>query len=448
MANARDRRCLYLGAAFGVDPSAATSALIAKLDTLKCRRPDGTCRAVLAACVRRQIASPRSFSPDNLPFDTLERLVWIAFRTIRVEEDRDRTGSGGYTPDERDHAEEARGCCFQSTRRKHQAEPPSMPCFASRSIPTVRSLLPGCEAIARHRAAEDSESAPWPPAEPFAFERSYETAPHTARDLQRVALRRLADIQHELLHGDFAQGATLSALPDEPAVQNWVADRLRLKQGRAYSIEREPHVVGEKEPDVRFRAKATDASVAMEIKVTESWTLPDLEAALTDQLCGRYLRAKDARYGILLLVHQKARTKGMGGSRDRCVSLASIRWSMHLKAASGADRGRTGCPAARNRRPRCLQFRRGAEGRKGSASSGSSAKPSPREDMRDAGLLPDAQPTPPPAGPRDNGDLSRFMRWLTMSHTQRWHAHYRTAGTGHFDKVGSSHSPCKPRTIS
>jgi putative transposase len=33
--------------------------------------------------------------------------------------------------------------------------------------------------------------------------------------------------------------------------------------------------------------------------------------------------------------------------------------------------------------------------------------------------------------PREDGDLSRFMRWLTLTHTQRWHAHRRTAGTGH-----------------
>ena len=33
--------------------------------------------------------------------------------------------------------------------------------------------------------------------------------------------------------------------------------------------------------------------------------------------------------------------------------------------------------------------------------------------------------------PRGDGDLSRFMRWLTMTHTQRWHAHRRSAGTGH-----------------
>jgi putative transposase len=33
--------------------------------------------------------------------------------------------------------------------------------------------------------------------------------------------------------------------------------------------------------------------------------------------------------------------------------------------------------------------------------------------------------------PRADGDLTRFMAWLTMTHTQRWHAHRHTAGTGH-----------------
>jgi putative transposase len=33
--------------------------------------------------------------------------------------------------------------------------------------------------------------------------------------------------------------------------------------------------------------------------------------------------------------------------------------------------------------------------------------------------------------PREDGDLSLFMRWLTVTHTQRWHAHRKTAGTGH-----------------
>jgi hypothetical protein len=34
-------------------------------------------------------------------------------------------------------------------------------------------------------------------------------------------------------------------------------------------------------------------------------------------------------------------------------------------------------------------------------------------------------------GPREDGELSAFLRWLTHTHTMRWHAHHHTAGTGH-----------------
>ena len=33
--------------------------------------------------------------------------------------------------------------------------------------------------------------------------------------------------------------------------------------------------------------------------------------------------------------------------------------------------------------------------------------------------------------PRRDGELTAFLRWLTHTHTQRWHAHHRTAGSGH-----------------
>ncbi len=33
--------------------------------------------------------------------------------------------------------------------------------------------------------------------------------------------------------------------------------------------------------------------------------------------------------------------------------------------------------------------------------------------------------------PRHDNDLSTFMRLLTLTHTQRWHAHRRSAGSGH-----------------
>ena len=33
--------------------------------------------------------------------------------------------------------------------------------------------------------------------------------------------------------------------------------------------------------------------------------------------------------------------------------------------------------------------------------------------------------------PRQDGELSRFVGWLTLTHTQRWHAHRRSIGSGH-----------------
>ena len=33
--------------------------------------------------------------------------------------------------------------------------------------------------------------------------------------------------------------------------------------------------------------------------------------------------------------------------------------------------------------------------------------------------------------PKTDEQLSDFFRWLTHTHTMRWHAHYRTQGTGH-----------------
>lgn len=33
--------------------------------------------------------------------------------------------------------------------------------------------------------------------------------------------------------------------------------------------------------------------------------------------------------------------------------------------------------------------------------------------------------------PKEDGELSRFFGWLTLTHTQRWHAHRRSVGTGH-----------------
>jgi len=33
--------------------------------------------------------------------------------------------------------------------------------------------------------------------------------------------------------------------------------------------------------------------------------------------------------------------------------------------------------------------------------------------------------------PKNDGDMTKFVQWLTLTHTQRWHAHHHSIGTGH-----------------
>ena len=33
--------------------------------------------------------------------------------------------------------------------------------------------------------------------------------------------------------------------------------------------------------------------------------------------------------------------------------------------------------------------------------------------------------------PRKDGEMTAFLRWMTLTHTMRWHAHHHTSGTGH-----------------
>jgi putative transposase len=46
--------------------------------------------------------------------------------------------------------------------------------------------------------------------------------------------------------------------------------------------------------------------------------------------------------------------------------------------------------------------------------------------------------------PREDCDLSRFMGWLTLTHTQRWHAHHKTVGMGHVYQGRFKSFPVQP----
>jgi hypothetical protein len=299
---------LYIGAAFLVDSDAGADALSVRLDGLSGGDQTAIVEQLLPLLFGDRFLRSAT-SPKKLRFSCLSRLVRTAYATVRVSEDRPHAGGLAYSPGQRDHAEWARNAAFKTL-----VDTPGRATFEmllrfrdESEFPIPRDHL---TSLAMERGGADSEHAAWQPADTKEFEETKEAPPRTPLDLKRLALTRFADIQDDLLTSDFAQGRTLKQQPDETAVQGWVADRLDLTKRLSYSVERESRVVDEKEPDIRLRAKQSEATLPIEVKVAETWTLEGLEDALVKQLCGKYLKAQDANHGVLLIVHQHARPKG------------------------------------------------------------------------------------------------------------------------------------------
>lgn len=307
-----DARCwpksLYLGKAFALDPEIAAQELEVALSTLDRPSQKELAEAVLPTIFagRRE---PMQKRQKVLQTATLAKLVRLAFETVSVAEDNDRSNGKVYSPNPRDDAESARSAAFGELVNR-----PGLATFQEINrmrdepgFPVERGRL---TEIAFERAAKDSESAPWTSSDVRAFELDFAMLPRTSSDLQRVALSKIDDLSHELINGDYNQGAAAAKLGAEAEVQNWFADALEKRQGKSYSLMREPHVSNENEPDIRLDAKQSNARIPIEIKVAESWTLKELETGLVTQLMGRYLKNRKDRWGILLVVHKAGRPKG------------------------------------------------------------------------------------------------------------------------------------------
>jgi hypothetical protein len=313
---------MYLAAGFRRDPAAALEALVKKLAILE-RALQRQLVEVLLPGLFGDSLRDRDREPPKLPLPVLEQLLDIAFRSVRIEDDLTHEDGVVFSPGPRDAAESARGALFKLLRdAPGQATIAALRRLANN--PDIPIAKAGAEQWCLERAAADSENSPWPADEAIALEHAFDVAPRTPAELQAVTLRRISDIAYDLVHGDSSLGDVFKTLRDENAVQRWIAQELRQRAGRAYSLEREPLVADENEPDMRLRSLATEASLPIEIKVAESWSLAELEKGLVEQLFGRYLRARGAKAGIYLIAHLRARAIGWHGEGGRVLTFNDV----------------------------------------------------------------------------------------------------------------------------
>jgi hypothetical protein len=327
------RAAIHLSRAYAIDGDAACETLARIRGNLSPLAAASFAETLLPAI----FGSAFHVGPPVMPFPmmstkTLVDLIKFAFEALPLQDDRERPFGQAYSPDSRDHAQRARDASINILASRPGAATHAALLDLAK-MPDFSAITEWLAHLAINRARLDAESAPWLPHDVSAFEKDFQTVPRTPADLQRLAAARIEDLQRDLIAGDFSQAVQVSKFAHEVEAQLWLAHEFDVKRGRSFTVARERHVAQEKEPDVTLTSSVTGALLPIEIKIAESWSLTQLEEALTVQL-RQYLRDSNAQWGILLLFHCIARTHGWETADGNFMSFAQT--VEHLRKIASA----------------------------------------------------------------------------------------------------------------
>ena len=235
----------------------------------------------------------------------LETLLEVAYEFVRPEDDAVHEGS--YSPDARDHAENARNVIFSQLVERPGADAframqrlSSHPIFAARAHQL--------EILARGKAEYDADGPAWTGQETIAFNQSWAAPAKTGTDLLRIVLGVLNDISLHLTQGDVTSRPLLERAKDEDEVQNWLVEQLNARTKGRFHAFREAEVAQGDKPDVIAASTSAPCQVAIEAKHGGmGWTVRELEKALAVQLAEDYLKPEVRRHGVMVVTHHKDR---------------------------------------------------------------------------------------------------------------------------------------------
>ena len=230
----------------------------------------------------------------------LGQLVRYAYAFVRREDDQ--VHEGVYTPNTRDHAQEARHFLLSMLLDTPGSEARRV----LRELADEEDFSPSADRLrfqARQRAAIDAEFPAFNPEDVIALDARYEISPRDSDGLFTVMMDRLDDLAHDMVDDDFTNRPTLRGIGTEPEMQRNLAREIRQRANGAYEVTREDEVADNKHPDIRLSVANRDLKAVIEVKIADNWTPAKLERALRCQLAGQYLRHSNCRSGCLLLTY-------------------------------------------------------------------------------------------------------------------------------------------------
>ncbi|ADY81877.1 hypothetical protein BDGL_001291 [Acinetobacter pittii PHEA-2] len=255
---------------------------------------------------------------DN-QFKEVRYLKWLyslMCKYIKIEEDINRRGSGVYSPEIRDNAQEARDLIFTYLKE--------VPC--AQSYYAIKDL--SNEMINHNRqnwflktayniALSCGDLEPWESEQFLQFETSGNIEPKTHKELFDLALLRIIELKDWLENGDDSAWRTWQRVEEETEMRNLIASELRKKAQNKYSVSQENELANSQRTDIRLENPRINSPVPIELKILDkNWTGPDLCERLRNQLVGDYLREATSGCGVFLLVAQNTNKKWfINGSR-------------------------------------------------------------------------------------------------------------------------------------
>ncbi len=234
----------------------------------------------------------------------LKSLYILMHRYIRVEDDVNRAGSGVYSPDLRDEAQEARNRLFNLL-----SECPGKDCYFSLKALAAEhpdhGYRPWMAKQAYKRAEEDGDLEPWSAEQVNQFSRVQTIVPATHRQLFDLTVCRLKDLKNWLEQGNDSPWQTWQRAEGETETRTLIAGWLNQRCRDQYTTAQEPELANSQRMDIWLQNTHVQSPVPIELKLLDKgWSGPELCERLRNQLAGDYLREETAGCGVFLLVSQ------------------------------------------------------------------------------------------------------------------------------------------------
>lgn len=239
----------------------------------------------------------------------LKTLYALMYQHIRADDDINRAGGPGYTPELRDDAQDGRNELFGLLAETPGKEAHVALSELVRDHPDPRYRL-WMAKQAYKRAELDGDLEAWTSEQVSEFESNLTRTPATQRQLFDLTLERLLDLKEWLEWGNDSPYITWQRAKDEPEMRKLVTGWLNQNWHNSFTTAQEPELANSQRVDIWLQNPSVKSPIPVELKLLDKgWTGPKLCERLRNQLVGDYLRESSEGQGVMLLVWQGSNSK-------------------------------------------------------------------------------------------------------------------------------------------